>query len=538
MRNASATDINLARIGSRLLIVTLLGAVIWWLRPLFHPVIYGIAYSPSTIYVVGIPLLTGLLLYLLPPFNVTKEDVSSRDAKTALFSLSVIAGVFLALTLGNLGGTFEDRHLATEAMEQATAEAEFPRANEENPRIVPQAVADIQTRGSVSYRQHQLGISDIARMEDGRLAWSYPIQPDQFRNRLQGNQRGVLLSDMTAMEDREMRAFDEHPFTYGQNMILHRSADWQLKKSDFWVQYRDDPIEFTHDGEAYMAFPKTGHEWHLLPIPHTTPTWEGVALVHQDGTIEHFTPNEARASDILDGQRLFPLYNASRYAESLQYRGGILNVMPAIGTYEGVVEPAALPAGAGNSQPFVIDLQGERMSYVYAMEPAGLDTRGLDEVWFFDSHTGEMRFFETGTETLLGPERAMGIVRAEDTRTDWDTERSSGEFSVVEPIPTVVDGDLWWHAKVVPTDNTDVTRNAFVNAHSGTVVEIRETAAVVDFLSGEDADDISDVEVVAAEDDIEEDAPAYYIIISEDGEEVDRIGVDDVEDIGIEVEAQ
>ncbi|PSP27049.1 hypothetical protein BRC65_08045 [Halobacteriales archaeon QH_2_65_14] len=77
--------------------------------------------------------------------------------------------------------------------------------NEENARIAPRPVADVQTRGSVSYRRYRLGTSDIARMEDGRLAWSYPIQPDGLRNKLFEHQQGVFVTDMTRMEDREIR---------------------------------------------------------------------------------------------------------------------------------------------------------------------------------------------------------------------------------------------------------------------------------------------------------------------------------------------
>jgi|APHM01.1.fsa_nt_gi hypothetical protein len=124
------------------------------------------------------------------------------------------------------------------------------------------------------------------------------------------------------------------------------------------------------------------------------------------------------------------------------------------------------------------------MSYVMAMEPNGRNTRGLDEVWFFNAETGESQFFGTGDDTLLGPQRAMGIVRSEDTRTDWVAGSQSGQFQVVEPVPVVIDGELWWHSKVVPVDQTDVTRNVFVSASGGTAVELSKTTAVVEFMTG------------------------------------------------------
>jgi hypothetical protein len=480
------------------------------------------------LFAVGIPFAVGVLLYFAPPFNG-----NDTPSKTSIITGVFVVGLALAIVLGGVGGLYEERKLADDAMQNAQSVEEFPEVNEDNPRIVPRKVADIQTRGSVSYRQHQLGTSDIARTEDGDLSWGYPIQPDQFQNRLRGNQRGILLSDMTTMEDREMQAYDQQDFTHGEAMLLHRSAEWNLKKTDYMAQYRDNPTTFTHDGEAYMVYPKTGHEWHLLPVPHTTPTWEGVALVHTDGTIEHMSPEEARQSEILEGQRLYPLYNSQRKASSLEYRNGIVNQWPILGTFEGVVVPAHMPAGAGNSQPFVIDMADERMDYVYAFEPAGSQSRGLDEVWFFDGRSGEMEYFETGDETLLGPSRAVDIVRSEDSRTQWDTEETSGQFRVVEPVPTVVNGELWWHTKVVPVDNTDVTRNSFVSAHTGNVVEMQDTDAVIKFMSGMSAEELDNA-TVNTEEASEGETADGYILIKEDGEVVDRIPVQQGQDVELE----
>ena len=533
MSDTANLPINPKRIGIKTLILLVVLAVVWVARPLFHGIIYPTVYSPGGLYVIGIPLVAGLVLFFLPPLSDNKSESLSK--KGTYLGIVFVVGLILAFSLGFLGGMFEEKRLAQDAMEDAEEIDNFPEVNAENPRIIPRAVADVQTRGSVSYRQHQLGASDIARAEDGDLVWSYPIQPDQFRNQFSGNQRGVLLSDMTTTEDRELQAYDEQEFKYGQNMFMHRSANWNLEKSDYWVQYRDDPVEFTHDGEAYMVFPKTGHEWHLLPVPHTTPTWEGVALVHTDGTIEHMSPEEARNSEILDGQRIYPLYNSQRYAESLEYRNGIINQLPIVGSFEGVIEPATLPAGAGNSQPFVIDLEGEEMSYTYAMEPAGEQTRGLDEVWLFDARTGEMRYYGTGGDTLLGPERAMGIIRSADTRTNWDTESSSGQFRVVEPVPTMINNELWWHAKVVPVDNTDVTRNSFVNAHTEEVVELEDTDSVVRFISGENPDNIDSVTTEEPQSE-SDDAEVYIVIRDDEGNVVDRTPVESNQSFDIEVD--
>ncbi len=508
-------------------------------RPLWHGFVYGVLYSPGLALFGGGSIVTALALWFLPPFEVEGQQNRSfgrvlREAdgpvdvllnlqgsagrKLRLFVTVVGVLAVLSILVGIPAGMLEQRTLAQDTMDRATEVDEFPQANPENPRVVPRQVADITTRGSASYRQHRLGTSDIARMEDGSLAWSYAIQPDGFRNTLLENQRGVLVTDMTRMDDRQIDVYEED-FTYGEGMLLTRSADWNLKTTDYFAKYDDDAVEFSHEGRPYMYYPKTGHEWHLTPFPHTTPTWDGGALVHPDGQIDHLTPAEARENEILDGQRFYPTTLTRDEMGSLGYRNGIINQLPVVGAHEGEVEVARLPSGADNAQPFVIDLEGERMSYVTAMEPFGQDTRGLDEVWFADAETGEYTFFGTNEETLTGPERAMGIARSADSRTNWGQN-----FVVTEPVPVTIDGDLWWHIKVSPTDFTDVTRNVFVNADTGRTVEIRDDAAVRSFIAGT----VTEEDLEPIEDGDAEDVEAiYYIIVTdENGEVIERIPVE------------
>lgn len=517
-------QIDTTTIAIRAVALTLIAGIVYLLRPLFHGLLYTIAYSPVALLALGVPLLAAVILFLLPSFGDSPDD--SIMAKGTIVGVVFIVMLTLGIAYAIPAGMVENRTLAQQTMADSEEVEQFPAVNERNARVVPKAVADVQTRGSVSYRTHSLGSSDIARMEDGRLSWSYPIEPEGTRNKLVEHQRGVVMTDMTSIDNREIQAHDDTEFTYGEGMALHRSSEWHLEKTDYNAEYRDDAVEFTHDGEPYMAYPKTGHEWHLTPIPHTTPTWKGVALVHPDGTIEHLSPEAAQESKILEGQRLYPLYNTEQEMKSLGHRNGIVNQMAIVGEHDGEVEVASMPSGAGNSQPFVIDLADEQMVYVTAMEPYGESTRGLDEVWFADAQTGKHYYYGTGDETLTGPERAMGIVRSSDTQTGW-----GDDFEVIEPVPVTVDDELWWHSKVVPTDKTDVSRNVFVNAHTGEAIQIYDDETVAEFLAGEDPEEVEEVTKEQTED---EPKIAYYVVvIGEDGNEIDRIPIEEGQDVNL-----
>ena len=558
----------LAYLGRRTVVVVVVAVILYLTRPLWHGLVYAALYSPSGALFLGGGAVAALVLWYLPPSRSASEEddggsvdipdeFSLGDGDPPIDSVlegadsaarkvrmlgSILALLFaLSIAVGTIGGTLEQRSLAQQTMANAETVEEFPRANSDNPRVVPQEVADITTRGEVSYRQHRLGASDIARREDGSLAWSYPIEPDGFRNRIVENQRGVLISELTSIDERRTTAYDETAFTYGEGMFLHRSADWNLKTSDYLVRYDDDAVEFTHDGTPYMYYPKTGHDWKLTPFPHTVPTWEGGALVSPDGEIEHLTPEEAQANEILDGQRLYPLTLTRDEMESLNYRDGIINQLPVVGAHENEVEVANLPDGADNSQPFVIDLAGEQMSYVTAMEPYGADSRGLDEVWFINAETGAHTFFATGGDTLTGPERAMGIARSEDSQTNWGQN-----FVVTEPVPVIVDKNLWWHVKVSPTDFTDVTRNVFVDADDGTAVEVTDDEAVRAFIQGNvttedlervdsgDSNETGDGTTNETEQRTGDGETVYFILVTDDdGNVVRRIPVEPGQDTTI-----
>ncbi len=537
--------------------------VLWYFsRPLWHGVVYSMLFSPSAAVFLGGSLLAALALWYIPPSRVESPDGGSvtveieggsdvridqllsveGTARRKLRVFGIIVGVLFVISIlvGIPAGALEQRTLAERTTADATELEEFPQANPENPRVVPREVSDISTRGSVSYRTHRLGPSDIARKEDGTLGWSYSIQPDGFRNRVIEDQRGVLITGMTSLDDRPIDVHEED-FEYGQGMFLYRSADWRLKSTDYIARYNDEAVEFSHDGRPYMYYPKTDHEWQLTPFPHTVPAWDGGALVKPDGTVDHLSPEEARDNDILDGQRLYPLTLTRDEMDSLGYRNGIVNQLPVVGAHEGEVEVAGLPQGTSNDQPFVIDLAGEQMSYVTAMEPFGLDSRGLDEVWFVDADSGEYSFFGTDEATLTGPERAMGIARSADSQTNWGEN-----FVVTEPVPVTIDGNLWWHIKVAPTDFTDVTRNVFVNAESGDAVEIRGDEAVRSFIGGNvsevgtepgagaGADGGTDGDGDGDSGTGTEDGAAYYIVVTdENGTVVERIPVDPDQDTRI-----
>lgn len=520
--------------------VVLLGlGLLWLIRPIIHPLVYGMMYQPGLFFAVGLPFVLGIVLFLAPPLG---RD--SLENKGTILLGGFIVLMLAGLVVGTAGSVLTDLYLADNLMDDTEEVDDLPPVSSDNLRMVPKEVADVQTSASVSYRTHQLGTSDISRKPSGELAWSYSIEPQGLNNRLSENQRGHVFTTMNRMENREIDAFDNHSFSIGNGMFLQRSSLWNLRKSDFHSRYVDDSIEIIHDGEAYLAFPKTGHEWKWAGvIPYSVPVWDGVALIHEDGTIEHLSPEEARDHEALEGQRLYPFHNTKLEMNSISVRNGWVNTLPLIGKHINEVHMADLPAGAGNEQPFLIEFEEKGISYITAMEPYGESTTGLDEVWYVDGRTGEYEYMGTGEDnTLMGPKRAMGLVEAEDSRTSWN------RFSVVEPVPVVVNGNLWWHSKVVPSDYTDVSRSVLVRAESSSdkdekdvpdVIEMETTEELVQFVESGSLEEINvdedEVEVgTEPPEEGEEGEVAYYVVIKDsEGNELQKIPIEPGQEISV-----
>lgn len=531
----------LALTAAKVAFLAVLAGVVYYWRPLFHGFAYAIRYNPPVTIALGTTIVVGVLVFLAPPLDENSVETKTT-AVGSWFVIVLVIGVCVAFA----GSFVGDKEHATQTMERSDAVETLPEMDADNPRITPRVVADKQTRGSVSYRKYQLGTSDIVRGDNGSLVWSYAAEPEGLRNSIVEEQDGVVTAELTTMSDRDIRTV-RTDMKYGEGMtvgstndslIENRNVRWKILKGDYWVKHYDDARPFINDGEPYLYYPKTGHDVDWLPLPHRTVTWEGGALVHANGTIEHLSPEEARNHEVLEGQPLFPYYNTEERLTDIGYRNGIINAMI---EHEDQVERADVPDGAGNSQPFVIDIEDGPISYSTAMEPYGEDTRALDEVWFTNSRTGNFTVYSSGSENLIGPERAMGIARGTDTQTGWASNSEGGNFRAVEPIPVVIDGELWWHIKVVPISGTDVTRNILVHASAddGRTAELRSTDEVTSFLDGENVSDVATNEsdnAAGGETAPGGDDTAYVVVVrNEDGEVIDTIPIEDGESVSVEM---
>jgi hypothetical protein len=437
---------------------------------LFLPVIQAAGYAllisnPSLIYWLLIGGVMGTILYGLNIIGVNPF-------------ISIIAfSLFMGLIVGPfISGVYAHEHVAEE-IESSNPEIEnLPSSTNESARILPRSVADKYSRSSMQKPQYQLGESDITRV-NGTYRWSYPVKPDNIAVALLGEQNGAMYTNMGTMsKDTDIR---ENSFENGRGQLLIDSYTYQsILKTPLKEHNFDTTFNTRHDGKSYIIHSTTVHKWEFrfLPIPHvySVPRHGSVEIMDRDGHINSVSPEKARDVDALEGENFYPYHLSKFKINSMKYKNGYINYAF---VKEDVLQITELPE-EGNSWPLVVPLNktDPQLQYIIATEPAGSGS-GVFEVWVIDGQTGEasVKNFE---EAQIGPERAVEFVSRQP-----DVNRLSSSRQIA-PIPTVINGSLNWHIKVVPNSETGVIYTAFVNSKSGNVVLYDDTPSVYSHLEG------------------------------------------------------
>jgi hypothetical protein len=445
--------------GLAAVVALLLLALGWYARPWLHGVVYAVYTTP----VVWLAALVALVVAL----------VLARRFGTLAGGPPALVVFFLLVAVGTgAAGLLAGERLGVATMDDASVATGLSETDPAKPRVVPRSVADRYASNTLNFPQYRIEGGDITVL-NGTPYWSYALAPDGAFNYVTKRQHGTVLVDMTRQNADVQTVVGDLEKGIGPAFYNNYRFDL-LKRANYLVDY-EDPFMVVHEGEQYIAVPYTRPRFHWLPLPHTTPEWGGVVLLGSDGSLSDLSPSEAREHPVLAEQKLYPFDLARERVAATKYRNGILNTFT---SHEDEIEVAPVP-GEGNDQPFLVFTR-DGPEYVVAVEPYG-QAQGLKEVWTVDGRTGEYAVFRP-SESLFGARKATDYVRQAARTTDWN------RFTPSEPIPVVVDGQLYWEVRVVPGDSSGIAYTAFVNARTTDVREVDTTAEVRAFLEGRAVD--------------------------------------------------
>jgi hypothetical protein len=428
----------------------------WYFRPWLHGIVYGVYTAPILPFAAVVGL--GIAALARRRFG----SLASGQFGFVVFVLVLVAGA-------GLTGLLAGEDIGKTTMDRAATAENLSETDPAKPRVVTKSVASRYASNTLNFPQYRIQGGDIT-VRNGTPYWSYALAPDGAYNHYTKRQHGTVLVDVTQQNAEVETVVGDLEKGVGPAFYNnYRFA--MLKQANYLVEY-GDPFMVVHENDQYVAVPYTKPEFHWLPLPYTTPEWGGVVLIGPDGSIEDLSPAEARNRSVLQEQKLYPFELAREKVAATKYRNGIVNTFT---SHEDEIEVAPVP-GEGNDQPFLV-FTDEGPEYVVAVEPYG-QAQGLKEVWTIDGRTGEYAVYSP-SRSLFGARKATDYVRQAARTTDWN------RFTPSEPIPVVVDGQLYWEVRVVPSDSSGIAYIAFVNAQSSDVHEVSTTAEVTAFLEGE-----------------------------------------------------
>lgn len=494
---------------------------------LFMPVLQAIGYglliqSPSTLYWIALCIIgAGALFY-------TEHPTAALCFGGAALFMAFMIGPFMS-------GVYAQEHiLANQDFEQR---AELNDTGTNHTRVLSQNVANRYAESANQLPKYQTGESDIA-YQNGSYTWSYPVTPDRFFVSWQGNQWGAYYVDM----EQTSRSVETSQTTIrnGRGQLFVDSFGYQTTWDRMDVSHRDDTsFVFEDDGETHVARSYVTHDWHWrwapIPMPYAVPEYGGTQVMNPDGTIEDYSPQEVADSELLESQNTYPYQLARFRMNSMQLRNGLLNRM-FIG--EGVPQIADTSGFSDNQQPFTVPTDGSdgtpSLDYFIAATPTGSGD-GIYQIYRIDGQTGDISYVEFN-DTRAGPAKAAGYTRSQNREPNWAANNEGGSTQITEPIPVILDADLYWHMRVTPTDGSRISYTTFVSADSGNVYRADTTAEIVSFIEsgGTTTTDVSnDTQPSDGQQSGSGGDATITVHVVEDGEVVDTFTVEDDQSIQI-----
>jgi len=434
--------------------------------PLYHNVLLVIHINPFIIEALIIAIIFSIIISLvLKNYNYKKIFV---------FGVVFIISFLISITfLGSLSG-----YASCSIVEEfdVTEIFELPEMDEDYLRITPKKVAIRYMSDASQYPRHKPYLPVDLILINGTPYWSTILSPDGIFNYYNIKDIGSIYVDMSTM-DKKVEIKEQ---------ILETSPGIGLKDNDVWrilTEHKyyiklERPMIFLHENSTYVMRPYIEYEHKFtFPLWYTIPKWGGVFLIDAEGDIQDLSPEEARKSEILKGQKLFPEELVTFYVESQNYwkaktEGYISAILNLIFDHDEQIEIIDV-TNQGNEQPFLINTD-DGLRWTVSVEPFG-NAHGIYRIYLLDARTGDIEYMQfSGKE--IGPVRACDYVRKDNPIVDWD------RFDVIEPIPVLPNGELYWEIRVSSNDGSGISYVAFVNPITGNVIRCDSDVQVRDFL--------------------------------------------------------
>lgn len=434
--------------------------------PLYHGLLLGIYSNPFVIEAIIIALIisTSITIFL------KQQNFKAIFVFISVFIFSLVISILiLSFFSGYANCSIVEEFDVTEIFE-------LPQMDQDYLRITPKKVAYRYMSDASQYPRHKPYYPCDLILINKTPYWSTVLSPDGIFNYYNIKDVGSIYVDMSTMEKNVVI----------KEQVLDTSPGIGLKDNDVWrilTEHKyyitlERPMIFLYNNSTYIMRPYIEYEHKFtFPLWYTIPKWGGVFLIDDKGIIQDLSPEQARESEVLKGQKLFPEELATYYVESQNYwkaktEGFLSAIFNLIFDHEEQIEIIDV-SNQGNEQPFLINTD-DGLKWTISVEPYG-NAHGIYRIYLLDARSGTIEYMQfSGKE--IGPVRACDYVRKDNPIVDWD------RFDVIEPIPVLPNGELYWEIRVSSIDGSGISYIAFVHPVTGNVIRCESDVQVRDFI--------------------------------------------------------
>lgn len=434
--------------------------------PLYHGLLVGIYSNPYVIEAMIIAVIISISTTIILKKKIGKP--------LFIFIISFItsltvSAIILSSFTGFIGCSIVEEYDVSEIFE-------LPNMDQDYLRITPKKVAYRYMSDASQYPRHKPYSPVDLILIDGTPYWSTVLSPDGIFNYYNIKDAGSIYVDMSTME-KNVEIIEQNLET-SPGIGLKDNDVWRILTEHKYYITLERPMVFFYENSTYIMRPYIEYEHRFtFPLWYTIPTWGGVFLIDEEGTIQDLSPEEARESEVLNGQKLFPEKLATFYVDSQNYwkaktEGYLSAILNLVFDHDQQIEIIDV-SDQGNEQPFLINT-ADGLKWTISVEPYG-NAHGIYRIYLLDARTGTIEYMQfSGKE--IGPVRACDYVRKDNPIVDWD------RFDVIEPIPVLPNGELYWEIRVSSIDGSGISYVAFVHPITGNVIRCESDVQVRDFI--------------------------------------------------------
>jgi len=380
----------------------------------------------------------------------------SRRATAGYFAVAVL--LFALLGLVTLYAPVEaSKHITVEALDK-------PIDVNGLKRFIPLMTAYAYASDRIQIPTHRVYPEDSYVYYLGNHSvYNWIIEPEGFWNQLTKTPVGAVFV-----------YGDEYP---PRVLVFEKRLEWGLHNKKFRLLFLDtlerrivlasglrykplleDNIEVLYGGRIYILVPLVSWTRGLL---YSLPVLHGYAIVDEDGEIEVVTGDRLAGDPRLRGMPLLPEAVARDWVEAYRYRVGLLGFYLYHNTY--VIRDTGT-----NPQPYLEQGSDGQLYWVFVAEPPG-ETYSAKYIIYVDAANASaprLLFYEL-PEPVIGVSKVESYVKQAHPTYDW------GELSIEEPMPTLLNGTLYWKATVTTRDHRGLVSVDIIDAASGEVISIQ-----------------------------------------------------------------